>query len=107
MSDLSKKDVVVLEHNTKGIKHDMIPEFPIRAEFYLNPPEFMRVAFVMSFGGCEKVVLGARSVEALDHFLEGSGFNIHPRLTRTLVTDTRTGEILRTKSVYTQEKSKS
>ncbi len=46
----------------------------------------MDVAFVMLHGGSEEIVVRAMTKEALDKFVETSGFRTHPRLRRKIIT---------------------
>lgn len=60
--------------------------YPYRLEVNLSPPQLMEVAFIMLYGGSEKIVVRAKTRDAIDRFIDLNTFIKHPRLRRMTIT---------------------
>ena len=60
--------------------------YPFRLEVNLSPPQLMEVTFIMLHGGSEKIVVRAKTREAIDKFIELNDLAKHPRLRWTVIT---------------------
>ena len=60
--------------------------YPYRLEINLSAPQLMVVTFVMLYGGTEKIVVRAKTREAIDAFIAKNDFRRHPRFLRMSIT---------------------
>ena len=60
--------------------------YPYRLEINLSAPQLMVVTFVMLYGGTEKIVVRAKTREAIDQFIRLNDFSKHPRLRQMVIT---------------------
>ena len=79
--------MIKLIHHTGECDHPDDDSLPIKLEMYLRAPSFMIVAFVGLYGGSERIVARADTVEALDQWLTEHGLVDHPRLSRFRITN--------------------
>ena len=78
--------VKVIHANTYNFDQPDDEALPFKLEMNLNPPEFMKVAFMCMFGGSEELTVRAESLEALNSFIEKSHLRPHPRARRATIT---------------------
>lgn len=62
-----------------GSPNDDDPSLPYRFEANYSPPDFMTVTFIMLNGGSERVILRAKTREAIDTFIARNNVATHPR----------------------------
>lgn len=62
------------------------PSYPYKLEANLGPPELMTVTFVMLCGGTDKIVVRAKTKEAIEEFITFNDLTNNPRLRSATLT---------------------
>ena len=86
---MSAESLVLIEHTGATCQvppANVADTHPWQLELECTPPEFMNVAFVMLYGGTERVVVRSDTREHLMDFIAENNFRNHPRLRTLTVT---------------------
>lgn len=60
--------------------------YPYRVEVNLSAPMLNPIAFCMTYGGSEEVIVRAKTRKAIDEFIAKNEFRHHPRFRRMTIT---------------------
>ena len=76
----------VIRHNVREINLPDEPSFPFKLEANFRPPEFMKLAFILMYGGSEEIFVRSMTKESLNEFVERNGLRTNSRLWRLTIT---------------------
>lgn len=80
MPDIDPATYKIICANTHGINVPDDPSFPYKLEATFQHGEFMRIAAIALYGGCERVVIRGATPEVLRAIAESNEWPTHPRL---------------------------
>jgi hypothetical protein len=77
----------LITHKPSGIDLPEDPAFPYKVDVALSPPKFMDVAFMLRFGGTERIVIQGKGLWSLNRAMKKQDdLRRHPRLLRYTIT---------------------
>lgn len=85
MSGEAIEGVKLISHRASGVDGPDDETMPYRLVAVLEAPDFMRMAFVLLYGGTEDIVVRGRTSSALEELVAVNRLAGHPRLIRMAI----------------------